>query len=99
MFCQFHGLPALCVCVAAASGASATSEETHHCIVGACILWNLSIFIDFRVPQVVLAQNDTDGDGDGGNGDDEPTTAMPYSHQQANTRRSQISRSGDTRSL
>ena len=37
------------------------------------------MFIDFRVPQVVPAQNDAD-DGDG---DDEPTTGMPHSHQQA----------------
>ena len=60
-----------------------------------------STFIDFRVPQVVPAQNDADGDGDDGDGDgddddDEPTTGMPHSHQQANTHRDQISRSGDT---
>jgi len=41
------------------------------------------MLIDFGVPQVVLAQNDADGDG----GDDEPTTAMPHRHQQANTQR------------
>ena len=31
--------------------------------------------------------------------DDEPTTAMPHSHRQANTHRDQISRSGETPSL
>ena len=64
-------------------------------------MWIYSIFIDFRVPQVVPAQNDADGDGgDGDDGDDdEPTTGMPHSHQQANTHRDQISRSGDTPSL
>ena len=42
------------------------------------------MFIDFRLPQVVPVQNDTDdGDGD----DDEPTTGMPHSHEQANTHR------------
>ena len=46
-------------------------------------------------PQVVPAQNDAD---DGGGGD-EPTTATPHSHQQANTHRDQISRSEDTPSL
>ena len=55
------------------------SQKTRPWIFGACILWILSIFIDFRVPQVVPAQNDADDD-DG----NEPTTAMPHSHQQAN---------------
>ena len=59
------------------------------------------MFIDFGVPQVVLAQNDANGDGDrdGSDGNDEPTTAMPHSNKQANTHRDQISRSGDTPSL
>ena len=54
---------------------------------------------------MVPAQNDADGDGDGDgdddddDDDDEPTTGMPHSHQQANTHRDQISRSGDTPSL
>ena len=60
---------------------------------GACIFWIVSILVDFRVPKVVPAQNDADGDGD------EPTTAMPHSHQQANTHRDQISRSGENPSL
>ena len=66
-------------------------------------MWIYLIFIDFRVPKGVPAQNDADGDGDGGDDDDddddEPTTGMPHSHQQANTHRDQISRSGDTPSL
>ena len=33
--------------VVAACGASATSEKTHPWIFGACILWILSIFVDF----------------------------------------------------
>ena len=49
------------------------------------------MFIDIRVPQVATAQNDGDGDGDGDgggcDGDDEPTTVMPHSHQQAKTHR------------
>ena len=57
-------------------------------------MWIYSIFIDFRVPQVVPAQNDADGDDDGD--DDEPTTGMPHCHQKANMHRDQISRSGDT---
>ena len=44
------------------------------------------MFIDFRVPQVVMAQNDADG-GDSSDGDDEPTTTTPHSYQQANTHR------------
>jgi len=47
---------------------------------------------------VVPAQNDADTDGDGDadidGSDDEPTTAMPHSHQEANTHREQTSRSG-----
>ena len=38
------------------------------------------------------SRNDADGD-------DEPTTGVPCSHQQANTHRDQISRSGETPSL
>ena len=52
-FCHFNDLrapQALCVCVAAACGASATSKKTHPWNFGACILWMLSIFVDFRVP-------------------------------------------------
>ena len=47
---------------------------------------------------MVPAQNDANDDGGdgGGDDDDEPTTAMPHSHQQANTHRDQISRSRDT---
>ena len=37
---RFHGLPALCVCVRAACGASATSEKTHPGF------WNM-YFVDF----------------------------------------------------
>ena len=48
-------------------------------------------FVIVWVPKVVPAQNDADG-GD----DDEPTSAMPHSHRQANTHRDQISRSGET---
>jgi hypothetical protein len=60
LFCRFQGLPAGCVCVAAACGASATSEKTRPWNFGAYILWILSIlsnFVDFRVPKVVLFQN------------------------------------------
>ena len=35
-------------------------------------------------------------DDDGDSGGDEPTTATPHSHRQANTHRDQISRSGKT---
>ena len=49
------------------------------------------MFVDFRVPQVAPPRNDADADDD-----DEPTTAMPHSHRQANTHRDQISRSGET---
>ena len=44
---RFQGLPAGCVCVVAACGASATSEKTRPWIFGACILWILSIFVGF----------------------------------------------------
>ena len=50
------------------------------------------MFVDFWVPKVVPAQNDDDDDAAA----DEPTTAMPHSHRQANTHRDQISRSGET---
>ena len=40
-----RGLPALCVCVAAACGASATSKKTHTWIFGTCILWILWYFV------------------------------------------------------
>ena len=84
--------------VVIASGGLAPSEKTRpgilvHVSCGFCQC--LSIFVDFGVPQVVLAQNDAD-DGDG---DDKPTSAMPNSHRQANTHRDQISRSGETPSL
>ena len=49
----FRVPPALCVCVAAACGASATSEKTRPWNSGVCILCILSIFVDFRVHQVV----------------------------------------------
>ena len=42
--------PALCVCVRAACGVSATSEKNTPWHFGACILWMLSMFVDFRVP-------------------------------------------------
>ena len=49
---------------------------------------------DFARPQAGgTGRNDADG------GDDEPATAMPYIHQQANTHWEQISLSGDTPSL
>ena len=38
-FCRFEGLPAGCVCVVAACGASATSDKTRPWNFGACILW------------------------------------------------------------
>ena len=41
------------------------------------------------------SRNDADDD-DNDAADDEPTTARPHSHRQANTPRDQISRSGDT---
>ena len=75
--------------VVIACGASATSEKTCPWNFVAYILWVLSIFVGFRVSQVVPAQNDAD-DGD------EPTRAVPHSHRQANTHRDQISRSGET---
>jgi len=42
-FCRFRGPLALCVCVAAACGASATSEKTLPWIFGTCIV----DFVDF----------------------------------------------------
>ena len=44
---RFQSLPAGSVCVAAACGASATSEKTRPWISGACILCILSIFVYF----------------------------------------------------
>ena len=57
----------------------------------------LSIFIDFRSPKGSRARPaGSDAAGGGGDADDEPTTATPHSHQQANTHRDKISRSEDT---
>ena len=53
--CRFQGPPALCVCVAAACGASAPSEKTLPWIFGVCILWILSFFHDFRAPKPFAA--------------------------------------------
>ena len=47
--CRFQGPPALCVCVAAACGALATSQ-TRPWNFGACILRLLAIFVDIRPP-------------------------------------------------
>ena len=49
-----------------------------------------------RSPSLIDAD---DADDDANADDGEPTTATPHSHQQANTHRDQISRSGDTPSL
>jgi len=46
----------------------------------------------FLGPQVVPPQNDAGSNGSG-DSNDEPTTAMPNNHLQANTHRDQISRS------
>ena len=54
------------------------------------------MFIDLRIPKVVPAQNAAAAADDD---DDELTIATPHSNQQANTRRDQISRSGDSPSL
>ena len=48
--CQFQPPQALCVCVAAACGASVTTEKTCPWIFGAWILCILSFAVDFRVP-------------------------------------------------
>jgi len=58
LFCRFHGLPALCVCVAAACGASATSEKARLWIFLVCSLWMMSFFNDFRArkPCVSVSQ-------------------------------------------
>ena len=82
IFCQFWGLPALCVCVAAACGASATSEKTHpgileHVSCGCCRLFVdlLSILGSPKWYRHMTPTTTTTRDG--------PTTATPSSHQQA----------------
>ena len=48
------GSPSPVRLVVAACGASATSEKTRPWIFGTCILWMLSIFVDFRSPKWYL---------------------------------------------
>ena len=51
--CRFHGLPALCVCVAAACGALATSEKSTPLIFWSMHLADFVIFNDFRAPKAL----------------------------------------------
>jgi len=48
LFCCFQGLPAGCVCVRAACGASATSEKKTPLDFGTCVLWMLWFLSDFK---------------------------------------------------
>ena len=53
LLCRFQGPPALCVCVRAACGAAATSENTHTLEFGSMYLVEFVICLRFQNPKAL----------------------------------------------